>query len=133
MRRCCETAGRLIWKCPAIVLTERSAPTRRSSIRRRAGWLIAPKTSGLRSRVTTMLPIYVSKHLRVKSAVGLIVLDGPGPQSRRYESEIQKRDHYSTSRLFRVRMKIGGKLRFLSESCNAWTASCDSLVVVLAR
>src|SRR6516165_3587466 len=55
MRRCWETAGRLIWKCPAIVLTELSASKRRSSIRRRAGWLIAPKTSGSRSGVTTML------------------------------------------------------------------------------
>jgi hypothetical protein len=32
-------AGRLIWKCPAIVLPERSASTRRSSIRERVGWL----------------------------------------------------------------------------------------------
>src|SRR5712692_6309291 len=71
MRRCWETAGRLIWKCPAIVLTERSASTRRSSIRRRAGWLIAPKTSGSRLGVTTMLPIYVSKHLLVNSELGL--------------------------------------------------------------
>src|SRR6516165_8777285 len=77
MRRCWETAGRLIWNCPASVLTERSASRRRSSIRRRAGWLIAPKTSGSRSGVTTILPIYVSKHLRVKSEVGLVVLDAP--------------------------------------------------------
>src|SRR5258708_3787635 len=82
MRRCWETAGRLIWKCPAIVLTERSASTRRSSIRRRAGWLIAPKTFGSRSAVTAMLPIYVRKHLRVKADAGLVVVDArlaPGP------------------------------------------------------
>src|SRR5437016_867675 len=89
MRRCWETAGRLIWKCPAIVLTERSASTRRSSIRRRAGWLIAPKTSGSRSGDTTMLSIYVRKYLRVKSEVGLVVWDarvhqvGPHDSPRR--------------------------------------------------
>ena len=86
MRRCWETAGRLISKCPAIVLTERSASRRRSSIRRRAGWLIAPKTSGLRSGVTTMLSIYVRKHLRVKSEVGLVVLDARVHQESLHDS-----------------------------------------------
>src|SRR5258708_3590241 len=43
------------------------ASTRRSSIRRRAGWPIAPKTSGSRLGVSTMLSIYVSKHLRASS------------------------------------------------------------------
>src|SRR5262249_35260100 len=81
MRRCWETAGRLIWKCPAIVLTERSASRRRSSIRRRAGWLIAPKTSGSRLAVTTMSPVYVRKYLRVKHELDLIVvLDVRVPQ-----------------------------------------------------
>ena len=50
--------GRLIWKCPASALTERAVSMRRSSIRRRAGWLVAAKTSGSRLGITTMQPIY---------------------------------------------------------------------------
>lgn len=58
--------GRLIWKCAASALAERAVSMRRSSIRRRAGWLIAAKTSGSRLGITTMQPIYVSDCLRVK-------------------------------------------------------------------
>jgi len=61
-----RAAGRLIWKCPASVLTERAVSMRWSSIRRRAGWLITAKTSGWRLGITTTQPISVSDCLRVK-------------------------------------------------------------------
>src|SRR3954469_25527565 len=44
MRRCWDTPGRVILKCPAIAFTERSACASRSRICRRAGWLMARNT-----------------------------------------------------------------------------------------
>src|SRR5437868_12154172 len=61
--------------------TERSAPVSRSKTWRRARWLIAVNTSGWRSGVTTMPPIYVSNCLPVKLEYALaendaMTLDG---------------------------------------------------------